>query len=233
MDRDRGAQAVSAGGMERGDVDRPRDRGRDLRPDAIIQDTTFDVESETERALGGAIARGLDAAILFGEDAPPGFPADGIATTPATGADALDALGAAMSAVEASGVAVSGIVSGPAIGSALRTAYTAAGALPAGGRHNCSSACRSASRRCGTRAKGDTIVDAFEYLVARIRRDITVETSRDGVLTDDDGTIVANAFQDDVTLVRAHARFAVAVGKPISASGDPIVPFATAQWTAS
>lgn len=199
--------------------------------DAIIQDTTFDVESETERALGAAIARGLDAAILFGEDAPPGFPAGGIVTSPETGSDALGALDAAMSAVEASGVAVSGIVSGPAIGSALRAAYTAAGALPGE---------RPAQLLFGVpvrvspvwdSAAGDAIVGAFEYLVVGIRRDITVETSRDGVLTDDDGTIVANAFQDDVTLVRAHARFAVAVGKPIGASGEPIVPFATAKWT--
>ncbi len=52
------------------------------------------------------------------------------------------------------------------------------------------------------------------------------------MLTDDDGTIIANAFQDDVTLIRAHARFACAIGRPISPDGSgPITPFATAKWT--
>ena len=98
--------------------------------DAIVADTTFDIEGETERALGAAIARGLDAAVLFGTGQPSGLPANGIATAAVTGDDALDAIDDAMSAVEATGVQVTGIVAGSAIGSALRKAYTAAGALP-------------------------------------------------------------------------------------------------------
>ena len=83
-------------------------------------------------------------------------------------------------------------------------------------------------------SKGDAIIGAFQFLVIGVRQDITVETSKDGVLTDDDGTIIANAFEQDLTLVRAHARFACAIGKPVSPStGQPITPFATAEWTSA
>jgi hypothetical protein len=122
-------------------------------------------------------------------------------------------------------------VSGPAIGSALRGAYLEQGALPSEAPSSSVFGIPVRVSPVWDSSKGDAVVGNFEYLVIGIRRDVSIETSRDGVLTDDDGTIIANAFQDDVTLIRAHARFACAIGKPVGASGAPIVPFATAKWT--
>jgi hypothetical protein len=199
--------------------------------DVYVDDTTFDAEGEAENALGAAIARALDLAVLFGTDAPPGFPVGGIVTAAVSGDNALAALDGALGVVEASGVQPTGIVSGPAIGSALRGAYLEQGALPSEAPSSSVFGIPARISPVWDSSKGDAIVGAFEYLVIGVRQDISVETSRDGVLTDDDGAIIANAFQDDVTLIRAHARFACAIGKPVGASGAPIVPFATAKWT--
>ena len=199
--------------------------------DVYVDDTTFDAEGEAENALGAAIATALDLAVLFGTDAPPGFPVGGIVTAAVSGANALAALDGALGVVEGSGVAPTGVVSGPAIGSALRRAYLEQMALPSEAPSSAVFGLPVRVSPVWDSSKGDAIVGAFEYLVIGVRQDISVETSRDGVLTDDDGTIIANAFQDDVTLIRAHARFACAIGKPVGASGAPIVPFATAKWT--
>ena len=199
--------------------------------DVYIDDTSFNIEAETERALGAAIARALDLAVLFGVDSPPGFPVGGIATAPpVSGDNALAALDAALGVVEASGVQPTGIVSGPAIGSALRGAYLEAGALPSERPSESVFGIPARVSPIWDSSRGDAIVGAFEYLVIGVRQDITVETSRDGVLTDDSGRVIVSAFEQDVTLVRCHARFAAAIGRPVGASGDPITPFATASW---
>jgi Phage capsid family len=201
--------------------------------DVYIDDAGFNVEAETEVALGAAIATALDLAVLFGTDAPPGFPPNGIATAPpVSGDNALAALDGALGVVETSGVQPTGIVSGPAIGSALRGAYLEAGALPSEAPSSSVFGIPARVSAIWDSSRCDAIVGAFEYLVIGVRQDISVETSRDGVLTDDDGKVIVSAFESDVTLVRAHARFACAIGKPISPDGSgPITPFATAKWT--
>ena len=192
--------------------------------DVLIADVSFNIEAETERALGAAIARALDAAVLFGTDAPPGFPPNGIVTAAVSGPNALAALDAALGVVEASGVQPTGIVSGPAIGSALRGAYLEAGALPSERPSESVFGIPARVSPIWDSSRGDAIVGAFEYLVIGVRQDITVETSRDGVLTDASGKVIVSAFEQDVTLVRAHARFACAIGRPIGPDGSgPII----------
>jgi hypothetical protein len=64
--------------------------------------------------------------VLYGTGAPASYPAGGIAALAGaaqTGADALTAIDAAASQVEASGLIPNGIAAGAAIGSALRKAY--------------------------------------------------------------------------------------------------------------
>ncbi len=128
-----------------------------------MNDTTFDAEGEAENALGAAIARALDLAVLFGEDAPPGFPVGGIATAPVSGANALAALDGALGVVEGSGVAPTGIVSGPAIGSALRGAYIEEGALPSEAPSSLVFGLPVRVSPVWDSSKGDAIVGAFEF----------------------------------------------------------------------
>lgn len=198
--------------------------------DAIVSDAGFDVEGETERELGGALARELDRTVLFG-GGPNGFPPGGITTTPITGDDPLDAIDKAMAAVEATGIAVTGIVGGPSIATALRQAYRDVQALPSMSPANELFGVPLHVSPVWDSSRGDVVVGNFDYLVIGVRSDVTAETSTDGVLTNDAGEIVISAFESDSTLIRCHGRFAAAIGKPVGANGTAIQPFATASWS--
>ena len=57
---------------------------------------------------------------------------------------------------------------------------------------------------------------------------------RPAVLVDEAGDIQVSAFQDDQTLVRIYARFAVAIATPLKADGSgPSKPFVGASWTSA
>jgi HK97 family phage major capsid protein len=202
--------------------------------DVDIQDAGPDLEASVERELGGAVARALDAAVLFGTGAPTSFPTGGIVpASPATGATALEALDAALAAIEATGVMPDGIASGVQINSALRKAYIDAGALPGDTveQRIFGLPVRVTSRWDSTR--GDAVVGGWQYLQIGVRQDITVDISTDGVLLNPDDTIAVSAFQDDATLIRCHARFGCAVGKPVQPDGSGVVePFKAADWSA-
>ena len=77
----------------------------------------------------------------------------------------------------------------------------------------------------------DAIVGDFNLLVLGIRQDVTVDRSTDAVLTDGSGGIVISAFEQDVTVLRCHARIGCVVGTPAGPSGDPVVAFASARWS--
>jgi HK97 family phage major capsid protein len=201
--------------------------------DADIADAGPNLEANVEAELAAAIGRALDAAVLFGVEAPASYPAGGIVSgTPVMGADALEALDGALAAVEGQGVLPDGIAAGVAINSALRQAYIAAAALPS---EAVTPNVFGVPVRVTTgwdSSKGDALVGGFQFLQIGVRQDITVETSQEAVLLDDQGDIAVSAWQDDQTLIRCHARFGVAVGTPVGPGGDPVEPFALADWTA-
>jgi hypothetical protein len=79
---------------------------------------------------------------------------------------------------------------------------------------------------------GDALVGDWSKLLVGVREDIRFEMSTEGILQDDTGAIVVNAFQDDVTLLRAFMRVGIAIGKPIQPDGSgATVPFEFTDWT--
>ncbi len=200
-------------------------------PDAYLSDSGFDAEGSVEAEFAAALAAALDRAILFGQDRPAGFP-ELVTGAPATGADALAAIDAALSIVEGSGVQPTGIAAGPMIGSALRQAYREVAALPSQAvEPNVFGVPLRIVPTWPTNAGFDAIVGAWQYLVVGIRQDVRIDRSTDGVLTNANGSIRVSAFESDVTLIRAYGRFAAAVGKPVGPNGQPITPFAACKWT--
>lgn len=200
--------------------------------DAYLEDASWNPEAQAEGEMAATIARSLDRAVLFGDSAPSGFPAGGIVSTPVKGDDALDALDKALAVVEASGVAPTGIAAGPQIGSALRQAYREAEALPSAAPTNTVFGLPVRIVPDWDSSKGDAIVGAWSYLLIGVRQDIEVDRSTDATLTDGKGQIIVSAFEQDITVLRAHARFGCVIGKPVGVAGQPIVPFATASWSA-
>ena len=204
-------------------------------PNAWIQDAQFDVEGQVERELANAVAYRFDDAVLWGNSPPPQYPPGGVIgnadTAGGAGAGAIDSLSEALAVLEGKGILPDGIAAGPAIGVALRTAYSVAGALP--GQAPADSLWGIPVRRSmgwdGQAAQA--IVGGWNYLAIGIREDIRVARSDQGVLMD--GSTMISAFQDNVTLVKIWARIGVAIGKPsraVPGEIDPQDPFVAVSW---
>jgi Phage capsid family len=204
-------------------------------PDVYIDDLSFNLETSAEQELGAAVARTLDAAVLFGTDAPTGFPAGGVhgTTTPLTGPDALQAIDAGMSAVEAHGLVPDGVASSSRIGGALRQAYREVAAMPSETPAPQVYGLPISIATNWPADKGDAIVGAWQYLIVGIREDINFTVSREGVLLDEEGAVQVSAFQDDMTLVRVYMRVACVIGTPVKPDNTPADPFVAVDGTAA
>lgn len=204
-------------------------------PDDFVADATFDVWGEVAPALSEAIAEAFDMAVLFGTGAPATYPSGGIINglTPVTGNDLYDAFNEAMGAIEATGLAPNGILGDVGARKHVRGLRDADGRplfyedATGGAPARLLGLPYGYTAFWDSQAGGDFIVGDWSKLLVGIRQDIRVETSKDGVLFDEEGNVVVSAFQDDSTLMRAYVRIGVAVGKPVTRrSTDPAEPFA-------
>jgi hypothetical protein len=207
-------------------------------PNAWMQDANFDVEGQVEREMANAVAWTLDQAMIFGIDRPASYPVGGVLGFADTvnGRDALDAIDQGMEVLEKQGVSPDGIGSGAAIGSGLRQAYREAKALPGVAPSDQLYGVpvrRSLNWDLGASA-ADAVIGGWQYLAIGIREDVTFGESNDGVIFSDTGQLVASAFQDNVTLVKIHARIGCAIGQPMQPGpgAQPLVkPFVAAEWS--
>jgi hypothetical protein len=150
-----------------------------------------------------------------------------------TGADALDGIDQGMTELETQGVTPDGIAAGPAIGSALRQAYREIQAPPSQVPQRVLYGVPVETTLDWPVDAANAIIGGWQYLAIGIREDVTFGRSNDGVLVDDDGSILATAFQDNVTLIKIYMRLGVAIGQPLKAnSNDRIEPFVAVDWTA-
>jgi HK97 family phage major capsid protein len=213
-------------------------------PQATIDDAGIPIWSQVRQAVTDAVSFSIDSAVLFGDNAPPTFLAGGIAGqaiaagntahTPTTDPpDVVSAVNAAMADVEDAGIEVTGHAADISIRSKLRglrdengqplfvpnlgaDAYSTLYGLPIA---------FSSSGAFDTDI-ADLITGNWNYLIVGVRRDMTVETSTEGVITDDTGKVLVNAFQDDQVLMRVHMRLGYVLGKPVTRrAGGPAFPF--------
>ena len=199
-------------------------------PNAYIDDAGFPVWEQVRPQVASAIAKVLDAAVLFGTGAPAAFPAGGIAGLAGaaqSGADAPAAIDKAAGVLEAANIAPTGIAASSAIGTALRAAWKAAGALPSERPANTLYGWDVAVLPSWDATKGDALIGDFSYLLVGLVEDISFEMSSEAILQDGTGAIIANAFQDNLTAMKCWMRVGIAVGQPGGAT-----PFEFADWTA-
>ena len=205
-------------------------------PDAYVDDAGFPVWEQVRPQVASSLAEALDAAVFFGSGAPAGFPAGGLAGLAGaaqSGADAPAAIDKAAATLEAGGVTPNGIVSGSAIGTALRAAYREAGALPGEAPAQVLYGWPVGQMSDWDPTKGDALVGDFNYLLVGLVEDISFELSKEAILQDNTGAIIANSFQDNLTAMKCWMRVGVAVGQPISRETEAaVVPFEFADWTA-
>jgi hypothetical protein len=202
-------------------------------PNAWIADANFNVEGQVERELANAVAYALDQAILFGVDAPASYPQGGVVAfaDEVEHHDAIIAIGDAMGDLEGKGVLPDGIAAGASIGAALRAAYAENGDFATAPVQRIWGL--PVARSLAWQPPPDAIVGGWNFLAIGIREDITYGRSTDGVLFNENGSVAASAFQDNVTLVKIYARIGCAIGMPAIAKPGPVQPqkpFCAAKW---
>ena len=211
-------------------------------PEAVVDDSSFDVWGEIRPALAEAVAQVLDAAILAGTDKPASWPAAivpaaiaagnvvelGTATVPQGGV--VGDIDSAFDQVEADGHTVTGIAAVTALRGLLRKARDADGQKLADvGSGQIEGAPIHWLLPGTVPATTRAIVGDYSLAIIGIRQDLTYKLLDQAVLSDAAGVVIFNLAQQDMVALRVTARFAFAVGNPATRMGGSGYPFSVLQ----
>lgn len=219
-------------------------------PDAVLQDSEFDVWAQIQPLIAQAFGKKIDQAILYGTDRPDSWPegiltgAEAAQTTLSATADGYqDIMGAGglIDKVEKSGYLVTGYVGAmtsraylrgiraqdgmPIFRNGMNTlgAYILDGApieFPTNGAVD--------------DAKSLLIAGDWNQLCYAIRQDLTVTRSNQAVITDAAGKVIQNFYQQDMTALRFVMRLGWQLPNPVGGlGGAKRYPFAVLKPAAA
>lgn len=206
-------------------------------PQAVLDDSEYDIWGEVRPRLTEAFGRVIDQAILFGEGKPTSWP-DAIVTG-ATTAGNVKALtadiysdimgeGGVIAEVEEDGYFVGGHVADVTMRAKLRGLKDTTGqpifasSMQNGGAYTLDGSAINFSRNGAfDKTKALMISGDWSQLVYSIRQDMTFEVFREGVIQNPDGTIAYNLLQNDMVALRATMRLGWQLPNPVnSVEGD-------------
>lgn len=196
-------------------------------PQNVLDDSDFDIWGQARPLVRDAVDRALDSAIFFGDAAPATFPDD--VTSAAVAAGNTVTLGTATAAeggffgdvdalfdaVENDGFTVRGIVADSALKSRFRRARNSQGDRIDRDRVNSQftevDGVPIAYTMDGLWPAGASAVRAIagdfgRQFVLGLRKDVTYEVFREGVIQDNTGAIVYNLMQQDMVALRVTFR---------------------------
>jgi HK97 family phage major capsid protein len=197
-------------------------------PEAVLDDSGFDVWGSIQPLMEAAIVRKFDAAVLFGTSAPDSWPDDIVtaavaagnvvargAATAATGGLHED-LSDVVAALEADGYMANGAIGNVTLRARLRGVRDTAGNLlqPPPDIPDITYALPGLWPT-GTSA-AEAIFGDFDQLVVGVRQDMTYKLLTEAVITDASGNIVYNLAQQDMVAMRLVFRAAWQVSNPIN-----------------
>lgn len=205
-------------------------------PENVIDDDDFDLFASLRPQIVQAMGAAIDAAVLFGVNKPTswdlgsGSDANGIYQVAVAKGNDVDATGdpwtdliALMKTTAADGYPTTGIV-----GDSL-VEYDLMGVLDGVGRPlfvntDTQGIGALAGRRfiyldngIWNESDASLIAGKWSNLLVGMRKDLTFEVFREGVITDNTGAVVLNLMQQDARALRVTMRLAVTVGTPINA----------------
>ncbi len=201
-------------------------------PEAVLDDTGYDIWGEVRPLMEDAIGRVLDAAIFFGTNKPASWPSD-IATaaiaagntynrgtsTAALGGIAED-INQLMGLIEADGYGINGFVSRTTYKSRLRSARDTTGQklLDVGTTTIEGEPLVYAMPGLWPTGSGSAEMFAgdFSQGILAVRQDLTYKILDQAVIQDNTGAIQYNLPQQDMVAMRVVARFAWQVPNPIN-----------------
>ena len=201
-------------------------------PEAVLDDTAFDIWGETRPFMAEAIGRALDAAVFFGVNKPATWPTDIV--TAATTAGNVITEGTAppdqggvtgdvselFALVEAMGYDVNGIVAERKFKGLLRQARSTTGEQLTGVDPGSETQASPASIYGvdityplrglwpGGAGAAEMVAGDFTQGIVAIRQDLTWKVLDQAVIQDNSGVIQYNLAQQDMVALRVVARFA-------------------------
>lgn len=199
-------------------------------PEAVLDDSDFDVWGSIQPLMEAAIVRALDAAVIFGTNAPATWVTEGNLVGKAVAAGNVVARG--------TNAAVAGGIHGDL--SDLVGTLEADGYVPNGAVGNITLKARLRQVRDNTGqtivladglptpsyslaglwptglSAAEMIVGDFSQLVVGVRQDMTYKLITEGVITDNAGAIQYNLPQQDMVALRLVFRAGYAVANPIN-----------------
>lgn len=191
-------------------------------PNNVADDVEYDIWDEAEPLLGEAVGRTFDTAVFFGTNAPSSFPDD--ITTAATAAGNTNAEGNAATAggffgdlddtialLEEDGYDLTGIVARTNARSKFRAARNSQGDRLDSDRISANlreidGAPIVYTMRGLWPSTARLFVGDWDQFVVGVRKDVTYEMFREGVIQDNTGAIVYNLLQQDMSAMRVTFR---------------------------
>lgn len=212
-------------------------------PDAVLADSQFDIWGQIQPLVRQAFGKAIDEAILFGTNKPASWPEGIVNAAEAKGnakgmtddgfADIMSP-GGLISRVEEDGYMVSGYVGSLGARAYLRGIVdTMSRPLFRNGMNEGTTYILDGQRiefpRNGAISASDKLLIAGDWdkLVYAIRQDITVTKSNQAVISDNDGKVIYNLYQQDMTALRFVMRLGWQLPNPVNALGvENAYPFA-------
>ena len=209
-------------------------------PDAVLEDSAYDLWAEIRPFIVEAVARKLDAAVFFGVDAPASWPQNITAAAVAAGNTVFRGTASAgaggiaedinqlWSKVEGDGFDVNGHVAERTLRARIRGARGTDGQPLMDVNGNVDSILGvpityAMSGLWPVYAAGPPVVNGvelfagdFSQFMVGVRRDITIAYSDQAVITDATNAVVFNLWQQDMTAMRVTFRVAWQVANPMT-----------------
>lgn len=222
-------------------------------PQNVLDDVDYDLWAEAKPEIEEAIAVKVDEAVFFGIDKPASWPtalvtaaasAGNVVTAGTSTVDVVDDINDVMAAVEADGFDVDGFWARIQMKARLRGLRDSQKQFLLQGDGNSRTLFgeRVVFNRAGLSgfstdaANYSLIAGDWNAGIMGVRKDITFEIFKEGVIQDAAGNIVWNLMQNDMKAMRVTARFAWAVANPINRSQTTEAdryPFAALKQKAS
>jgi HK97 family phage major capsid protein len=191
-------------------------------PNNVADDVDYNIWDEAQPLLGEAVGRTFDSAVFFGTNAPATFPVDINTAAAAAGNSNIEGNTAAqggffgdfdetLGLLEADGYDMTGIVARTTAKAAFRAARSTQGERLDGDRiaGNLAELDGSPivySMRGLWPSNTRLFVGEFTQFVVGVRKDVTFEMFREGVVQDANGNIVFNLMQQDMSAMRVTFR---------------------------
>lgn len=197
-------------------------------PEAVLDDSSFDVWGEVQEAVGQSIAAKIDAAVFSGIEKPASWPqalipaaiaAGNAITADSTAAEGgmVNDLADLLAVVEQDGYEPSGFAASRALKPALRSTRATTGEPLLGDQFTLDNVWSTPVVYAVAGTMGTTLAVAGDFAncaVIGIRQDVTYKVLDQASIVDDTGKVILALAQQDAVALRVVMRLALAVGVP-------------------